>query len=79
MPPMQLLIFGNPKSGTPLMIASPSIAPDLPLKALRGKTRREKFGSHTMYRNILKRDTGFQATCLTISSGARALIEHAAE
>src|SRR5438105_10167488 len=34
MPPTQLLIFGNPKSGTPLMIASPSIAIDLPLKAL---------------------------------------------
>jgi uncharacterized protein (DUF302 family) len=30
----QLLIFGNPKAGTPLMIASPSIAIDLPLKAL---------------------------------------------
>jgi uncharacterized protein (DUF302 family) len=34
MPPTQLLIFGNPKSGTPLMIASPGIAIDLPLKAL---------------------------------------------
>ena len=30
----QLLIFGNPKSGTPVMVASPSIALDLPLKAL---------------------------------------------
>ncbi|MEP6887815.1 MAG: DUF302 domain-containing protein [Nitrospirales bacterium] len=30
MPATQLLIFGNPKSGTPLMIASPSIALDLP-------------------------------------------------
>jgi uncharacterized protein (DUF302 family) len=34
MQPTQLLIFGNPKSGTPLMIASPSVAIDLPLKAL---------------------------------------------
>jgi len=34
MQPAQLLIFGNPKVGTPLMIASPSIAIDLPLKAL---------------------------------------------
>lgn len=32
--PTKLLIFGNPKSGTPLMIASPSLAIDLPLKAL---------------------------------------------
>jgi uncharacterized protein (DUF302 family) len=34
MRPTQLLIFGNPKSGTPMMIAAPSIAIDLPLKAL---------------------------------------------
>ena len=34
MRPTKLLIFGNPKSGTPLMIASPSIAIDLPLKIL---------------------------------------------
>jgi uncharacterized protein (DUF302 family) len=34
MPPAKLLIFGNAKSGTPLMIASPSVAIDLPLKAL---------------------------------------------
>lgn len=34
MPPTKLLIFGNPKSGTPLMLASPTIAIDLPLKIL---------------------------------------------
>src|SRR5882762_8551277 len=34
MPQTKLLIFGNAKSGTPLMIASPSVAIDLPLKAL---------------------------------------------
>jgi len=34
MPDTKLLIFGNPKSGTPLMLASPSIALDLPLKIL---------------------------------------------
>ncbi len=32
--PTQLLIFGNPAAGTALMVASPSIALDLPLKAL---------------------------------------------
>jgi uncharacterized protein (DUF302 family) len=30
----KLLIFGNPKAGTPLMLAAPSIAIDLPLKIL---------------------------------------------
>lgn len=34
MPPTQLLIFGNPKGGTPLMLASPTVAIDFPLKAL---------------------------------------------
>ncbi|HEY0797231.1 MAG TPA: DUF302 domain-containing protein [Acidisarcina sp.] len=34
MPPALLLIFGNPVAGTPLMLASPTVAIDLPLKAL---------------------------------------------
>jgi uncharacterized protein (DUF302 family) len=34
MRPMVLLIFGDPKAGTPLMILHPSLAMDLPLKAL---------------------------------------------
>ena len=34
MPPTKLLIFGNPKAGTPLMLAAPSSAIDLPLKIL---------------------------------------------
>ena len=43
MRPTKLLIFGSPKGGTPLMLASSSIAIDLPLKALitedeKGKT-----------------------------------------
>jgi uncharacterized protein (DUF302 family) len=43
MPTTKLLIFGNPKSGTPVMLAAPSSALDLPLKILvwedgQGKT-----------------------------------------
>ena len=34
MPPTQLLIFGNPAAGTPLMLAAPTTAIDLPLKIL---------------------------------------------
>jgi uncharacterized protein (DUF302 family) len=34
MRPCKLLIFGNPKAGTPLMLASPLVALDLPLKIL---------------------------------------------
>jgi uncharacterized protein (DUF302 family) len=32
--PTQLLLFGNPQAGTPLMVAEPTIALDLPLKIL---------------------------------------------
>lgn len=34
MPPTKLAIFGSPKAGTPLMLAAPSVAIDLPLKIL---------------------------------------------
>jgi uncharacterized protein (DUF302 family) len=34
MPNTKLLIFGNPKAGTPLMLTAPSAALDLPLKIL---------------------------------------------
>ena len=34
MPPTRVLIFGSPKAGTPLMLAAPSLAIDLPLKVL---------------------------------------------
>jgi uncharacterized protein (DUF302 family) len=34
MPPTKLVIFGSPKGGTPLMLAAPSAAIDLPLKIL---------------------------------------------
>ena len=37
MPPTQLLIFGNPKGGTPVMLAAPTAAIDLPWKALAWK------------------------------------------
>jgi uncharacterized protein (DUF302 family) len=34
MRPEQMLIFGNPKAGTPLMQSAPAVGLDLPLKAL---------------------------------------------
>jgi uncharacterized protein (DUF302 family) len=42
MRPMVLLIFGDPKTGTPLMEEYPSLAIDLPLKALAWKSSEEK-------------------------------------
>jgi uncharacterized protein (DUF302 family) len=34
MPPTKVVIFGNPQAGTPLMLAAPTLAIDLPLKLL---------------------------------------------
>jgi uncharacterized protein (DUF302 family) len=42
MPNTKLLIFGNPKAGTPVMLAAPSIAIDLPLKILVAEDRAGK-------------------------------------
>jgi uncharacterized protein (DUF302 family) len=42
MPPTKVLIFGNPKAGTPLMLAAPSLAIDLPLKILVWEDTRNK-------------------------------------
>jgi len=42
MPPTKVVMFGNPKAGTPLMLAVPSIAIDLPLKILISEDREGK-------------------------------------
>ncbi len=42
MRPTKLLIFGSPKAGTPLMLAAPSIAIDLPLKILVWQDAQDK-------------------------------------
>lgn len=34
MRPTQVLLFGSPKAGTPVMLGAPTVAIDLPLKAL---------------------------------------------
>jgi uncharacterized protein (DUF302 family) len=34
MPPTEVVMFGNPKLGTPLMLANPEIAIDLPMKVV---------------------------------------------
>ncbi len=38
MPATRVLIFGSPKAGTPVMLAAPSVALDLPLKVLVAQT-----------------------------------------
>jgi uncharacterized protein (DUF302 family) len=42
MPPTTVLIYGNPKGGTPLMLAAPDFALELPLRVLVRGVRKER-------------------------------------
>jgi uncharacterized protein (DUF302 family) len=56
MPPMVLILFGNPKAGTPLMLARPLSGLDLPLKALISEAKAgEVLVSFNSTQYILKR------------------------
>lgn len=78
MPATQLLIFGNPKSGTPLMMASPSIALDLPLKALAWEDAQGTVWLSYNAPEYLKQRHGLRNELLNNISGVGALIENAA-
>jgi uncharacterized protein (DUF302 family) len=67
MRPTKLLIFGNPKGGTPVMLAAPSIAIDLPLKILIWKMRRGKSWSPTIVLPICRSDTTCCQSCCKAS------------
>jgi len=75
---MALLIFGNPKAGTPLMITSPRVALDLPLKVLAWED--EKGQVWLSYNNpayLVKRH-GLKEDLVKNISGISALVEQAA-
>lgn len=79
MRPEQLLIFGNPKAGTPLMQAQPTAGLDLPLKALIWE---DANGHVTIAYNdpqyVLQRH-GLPATFSANISGVIALLQRAAQ
>ncbi len=77
MRPTQLLIFGNPKAGTPLMIVSPSIAIDLPLKALAWEEADGKVWLSYNKPEYLKERHGVPADLLKNISAIGALVEEA--
>ena len=68
LPPTQVLIFGNPRLGTPLMQSNPAIGIDLPLKVLAWQTAdgtvNVAYNDPTFLRDrhaITDRDAGFEA------------------
>jgi len=79
MRPTQLLIFGSPKGGTPLMVAAPSVAIDLPLKALAWEDERGRVWLSYNAPEYLQQRHGFSMDLLKNIAGASALIQKAVE
>jgi uncharacterized protein (DUF302 family) len=79
MRPTQLIIFGSPKAGTPMMIASPTLAIDLPLKALVWQDAEGKVWVSYNDPNYLKRRHNISDELLKNISGVGALLEKAVE
>lgn len=77
MQPAQLLIFGSPKAGTPLMIAAPSIAIDLPLKALAWEDPTGKVWLSYNKPEYLKKRYRLSDELIKNISGIKALVEQA--
>jgi len=79
MRPTKLLIFGSPKAGTPLMVAAPTLAIDLPLKAL---VREDETGKVWLTYNspeYLRERHGVPSELINNLTGAGALMEKAVE
>lgn len=79
MRPTQLLIFGSPKGGTPLMVAAPRLAIDLPLKALAWQDEQGKVWLSYNSPEYLQERHGFPADLLRNIAGIAALIQKAVE
>ncbi len=78
MPPTELLIFGNPKAGTPLMVASPTLAIDLPLKILVWEDGGGKVWMSYNSPEYLQQRHNIPSSLLKNISGVQAIVEEAA-
>lgn len=79
MPKTKLVIFGNPKGGTPLMLATPSIAIDLPLKILVAEDAQGKVWVSYNSPQYLKKRHGIPANLLANIALVETLAAKAAE
>jgi uncharacterized protein (DUF302 family) len=79
MPSTKLLIFGNPKAGTPLMLAAPSAAIDLPLKILVAADSQGKVWISYDSPDYLKERHGLQDNLLPNIAVVQSLAAAAAE
>jgi uncharacterized protein (DUF302 family) len=76
--PMQALLFGNPKAGTPLLVASPRAGLDLPLKALAWADAEGQVWVSLDTPEYLAARHGLAPELVARIAGARALVEKAA-
>jgi uncharacterized protein (DUF302 family) len=74
----KLLIFGNPKGGTPLMVAAPSVAIDLPLKILVAEDGTGKAEISYNSAQYLRERHGFPAELMANIAVVEALVAQAA-
>ena len=79
MRPTQLLIFGSPKGGTPLMVAAPRLAIDLPLKALAWQDEQGQVWLSYNTPEYLQERHGFPAELMKNIAGVSALVQKAVE
>jgi uncharacterized protein (DUF302 family) len=79
MRPTQVLVFGSPKAGTPLMAAAPTLAIDLPLKALAWEDAAGAVWLSYNSPEYLQRRHNVPADLIKNIAGAGALLRRAAE
>ena len=79
MRPTQLLIFGSPKGGTPLMGAAPRLAIDLPLKALAWQDEHGQVWLSYNSPEYLQERHGFPAELMKNIAGIAGLVQKAVE
>src|SRR5215469_6466621 len=79
MPATKLLIFGNPKAGTPLMLAAPSSAIDLPLKILVAEDGKGRVSVSWNDPGYLQSRHGFPAELTANLAAAETIAKSAAE
>jgi len=79
MRPTKVVIFGSPKGGTPLMVAAPSLAIDLPLKALVAEDAEGKVSVTWNSPEYLQKRHGVPADLIKNLAGAGGVIVKAVE
>jgi uncharacterized protein (DUF302 family) len=79
MRPTKVVIFGSPKGGTPLMVAAPTLAIDLPLKALVAEDENGKVWLSYNSPEYLQQRHGVPEALIKNIAGAGALVAKAVE